>query len=105
MPSKDVDDARGNNTRAGSQPLIWAASERLSTYHLAIINKELRRTLIRSANHRQQSSQLFARDQAQSPAFRAGEHGPIRIVFFSDAAGILQHKNGAGKHLFRDPLA
>ena len=29
----------------------------------------------------QQSSKLLARDQAQSPAFRAGEHGPIGVVF------------------------
>ena len=33
--------------------LMSAASERLSRHDLTIINKKLRRTLIRSANHRQ----------------------------------------------------
>lgn len=92
------------NTGGGARATP-ALLERLSRDHLTIINEKLRRTLIRSANYRQQSGQLFARNQAQGAAFGAGEHGPIGIVFFSDAAGVLQHKDGAGEHLFGDPLA
>jgi hypothetical protein len=85
--------------------LMWAASERFSAYDLAVVDEELRGTLTGAANYRQQSGELFARDQAQRAAFGAREHGPVGIVFFSDAAGVLQHEDGAGEHLFRDPLA
>jgi len=85
--------------------LMSAASERLSTYHLTIVNEELRGALIGAADYGEQSGELLARNQAQSAAFRAGEHGPVGVIFFSDAAGVLQHEDGAGEHLFGDPLA
>jgi hypothetical protein len=103
-PSKNVDARRGEHKEPAAI-LMSAASERLSTYDLAIVDEELRGTLIRSADYGQQSGELLARDQAQGAAFGTGEHGPVGVIFFSDAAGILQHEDGAGQHLFGDPLA
>src|ERR1700691_413717 len=94
---------RGRSSRQPS--LILAASERFSTHDLAVVNEELRRALTGTADYREQSGELLARDQAQGATFGTGEHGPIGIVFFSDAARVLQHEDGAGEHLFRDPLA
>jgi hypothetical protein len=85
--------------------LMLATSERLSAYDLAVIDEELRGALVGAADYREQAGELLARNQAQSAAFRTGQHGPVGIVFFSDATGILQHENRAGKHLFGDPLA
>ena len=84
---------------------MLAASERFSAYDLAVVDEELRGALAGAADYRQQSGELLARDQAQRAAFGTGEHGPVGIIFFSDATGVLQHKDGAGDHLFRNPLA
>src|SRR6202142_1692506 len=85
--------------------LMLAASERFSAHDLAIVDEKLRRTLIRTADYRQQAGELLARNQAQSAAFRTGEHGPVGVIVFSHTACILQHEDRAGKHLFGDPLA
>jgi len=99
-----MDDARREH-KDPAAILMLAASERLSTYDLAIVDEELRGALIGAADYGQQSSQLLARNQSQGAAFGTGQHGPIRVIFFSDAAGVLQHEDGAGQHLFGDPLA
>src|SRR5271156_6907695 len=82
-----------------------ATSERFSAHDLAVVDEELRGAQTRPADYGQKSGELLARDQAQGAAFGTGQHGPVGIVFFSDAAGVLQHEDRAGKHLFRDPLA
>ena len=99
-----MDDAQGEH-REPAAILMLAASERFSAHDLAIVDEELCRALIGAANYGQQPGELLARDQAQSTAFRTGEDSPVGVVFFSDAASILQHEDGAGKHLFGDPLA
>src|ERR1700680_3626536 len=99
-----MDDAQGEHNEPAAI-LMSAASERLSAHDLTIVDEELRGTPIGAADYRQQSGKLFARDQAQGAAFGTGQHGPVGVVFFSDAASILQHEDGAGEHLFRNPLA
>jgi hypothetical protein len=103
-PSKDMDGAPGEHKHSAAI-LMLAASERLSTYNLAIVDEKLGGTLIRSADYGQQSGELLARNQAQGAAFGTREHGPVGVVFFADATGVLQHEDGAGQHLFRNPLA
>jgi hypothetical protein len=102
--SKDLDDAQGEHKESAAI-LTLAALERFSAYDLAVVDEELCWALIGAADYGQQAGELLARDQAESAAFGTGEHSPVRIIFFSDAAGILQHENRAGKHLFGDPLA
>jgi len=58
-----------------------------------------------AADHGQQAADLFARDQAELPASRTGEDGPVGIVGFAHLAGVFQHENGSRLHLFGDPLA
>jgi hypothetical protein len=99
-----MEDARGEHKEPAAI-LMLAASERLSTDHLAVVDEELRRAPVGAANYRQQAGELFASNQAQCAAFGARQHGPIGVIFLSHATGILQHEDGAGKHLFRDPLA
>src|ERR1700678_2392007 len=82
---------RGQSSRQPS--FILAASERFSAHDLAVVDEELRRAQTRSADDRQKCGELLARDQAQGAAFGTGEHGPVGIVFLSDAAGVLQHKD------------
>src|SRR5208282_1992654 len=101
-PSKDVEEAFGEHKQSAAI-LMLAALERLSTYDLAIVDEKLRGALIRSADYRQQSGELLARNQAQSAAFGTREHGPVGVIFFSDAACVLQHEDGAGEHLFGNP--
>ena len=98
-----MDDAQGEYKEPAAI-LMSAASERLSTHDLTIVDEELRGTPIGAADYRQQTGELFARDQAQSAAFGAGENRPVGIIFLADAAGIFQHENRAGEHLFGDPL-
>ena len=69
-----------------------------------VADEELRRAGFRSADDGNQAVNLFARDQAQHAAVGAGEHGPVGIFLFADLAGVFEHKDGAGLHLFRDPL-
>src|SRR5580692_1303984 len=102
--SKDMDHARGELMESAAI-LMLSASERLSTDDLTVVDEELRGALVGAANYGQQPGELLARDQAQSAAFGTGKDGPVGVIFFPDAAGILQHEDGAGKHLFGDPLA
>ena len=61
--SKDMDDARGEHKQSAAI-LMLAASERLSTHDLAIVDEKLRGALIGAADYRQQSGELLARNQA-----------------------------------------
>ena len=71
------------------------ASERLSGHDLAVVDEELCWALTGAADYGQQSGELLTRDQAQSAAFGTGKHGPVRVIFFSDAASVLQHEDRA----------
>jgi len=99
-----MDDAQGEHKEPAAI-LMSAASERLSRDDLTIVDEKLRGAPIGAADYGQQTGELLARDQAQSAALGTGQHGPVGVVFFSDAAGVLQHEDRAGEHLFGDPLA
>jgi len=100
-----------NETRSRAS-LDGSAEGRLSLYNLkrltgddfAIADKKLRGTFFGSADYGHKAVDLAARDQAQHAAGRAGQHGPIGIFFLADFAGVFQHKDGSGLHVFRDPL-
>src|SRR5579863_7234151 len=86
-------------------PAERSRSKRFSANNFAVVNEELSRALSGTANHWNQSSELFARDQAKHAALGTRQNRPVRIIFFPDAASIFQHEDGAGEHLFWDPLA
>ncbi len=89
----------------GRDARAYIDSERLSDYDFAIVDEKLRGALIGAADDRQQAGELLARNQAEGAALRTGQHRPVRVVLFSNTAGILQHKDRAGEHLLRDPFA
>jgi hypothetical protein len=70
----------------------------------AVAYKKLRGTLFRTADYRDKAIDLPSRNQAEHAARRAGQHGPVGIFLLADFAGVFQHKDGSGLHVFRDPL-
>jgi hypothetical protein len=82
-----------------------ATSGGFSSHHQAVMDEELGRTARRATDDRQQPGDLLARNQAQCSALGTRQHGPKRIVSFTDTACVLQHEDRARQHLFRNPLA
>ena len=70
----------------------------------AVAYKKLRGTLFGAADYGDQAVDLPARDQAQHPAGWTGQDSPVGIFLLADFAGVFQHKDGSGLHVFRDPL-
>jgi hypothetical protein len=78
--------------------------ERFADDDFALANEKLGGTLLGAADYGDEAADLAAGDEAQHAAGWAGEHGPVGVFFFADFAGVLEHKDGSGLHLFRDPL-
>src|SRR5215472_17528649 len=78
--------------------------ERFAHHHFAVADKKLRRAMFGAANHRQQSINLFARDQTQHATGGTRQDSPIWTFLLAKLAGILEHKDGTRLHLLRNPL-
>jgi hypothetical protein len=78
--------------------------EWFADYDFGVADEKLGGAFFGAADDGDEAVDLATGDEAEHAAGWAGEHGPVGIFFFADFAGVFEHKDGSGLHLFRDPL-